>query len=321
MPQWTLDDMIPMEGKTAVITGANTGITLSCPSLLVYTHCNDYLVGIGYVACKALLQNGAKTYMMSRDSQKSREAIERMKQETGKDAVELIPIDLSDLHSVRKAAEMFLSKESRLDVLMNNAGVMMTPTKDLTKDGYDLQFGVNVLAHFHLTSLLLPALLAVPSPRIINLSSEMHRRGPKNGIEWDTLKGPKKRSWFPVLDTMASIKLYSQSKLGNILHANEISRRYSDRGLVAISVHPGVIASELSRNLDFISRRFLTATAGSTSTGALTQLYAANSPEAQKLSGKYLVPIARVEEPLAIANDQELAKKMWDWCENELKSF
>ncbi|KAG8801327.1 hypothetical protein FRC16_000754, partial [Serendipita sp. 398] len=88
MPQWTLDDMIPMEGKTAVITGANTGI--------------------GYVACKALLQNGAKTYMMSRDSQKSREAIERMKQETGKDAVELIPIDLSDLHSVRKAAEMFL---------------------------------------------------------------------------------------------------------------------------------------------------------------------------------------------------------------------
>ncbi|KAG8768640.1 hypothetical protein FRC16_006957, partial [Serendipita sp. 398] len=114
---------------------------------------------------------------------------------------------------VRKAAEMFLSKESRLDVLMNNAGVMMTPTKDLTKDGYDLQFGVNVLAHFHLTSLLLPALLAVPSPRIINLSSEMHRRGPKNGIEWDTLKGPKKRSWFPVLDTMASIKLYSQSKL------------------------------------------------------------------------------------------------------------
>ncbi|KAG9020491.1 hypothetical protein FS842_007251, partial [Serendipita sp. 407] len=266
MPQWTLNDMVPMEGKTVVITGANTGI--------------------GYVACKALLQNGAKTYMMSRDSQKSREAIERMKQETGKDAVELIPIDLSDLHSVRKAAEMFLSKESRLDVLMNNAGVMMTPTKDLTKDGYDLQFGVNVLAHFHLTSLLLPALLAVPSPRIINLSSEMHRRGPKNGIEWDTLKGPKKRSWFPVLDTMASIKLYSQSKLGNILHANEISRRYSDRGLVAISVHPGVIASELSRNLDFISRRFLTATAGSTSTGALTQLYAANSPEAQKLSGK-----------------------------------
>ncbi|KAG8806202.1 hypothetical protein FRC17_005128, partial [Serendipita sp. 399] len=193
MPQWSSNDMVGMDGKTVVISGANTGI--------------------GYVACKMLLQSGAKMYMMSRDSQKSREAVERMKQETGKEAIELIPVDLSDLHSVRKAAETFLSKEKKLDVLMNNAGVMMTPSQDLTKDGYDLQFGVNVLAHFHLTNLLLPALLAAPSPRVINVSSDMHRRAPTKGIDWNTIKGPKKASWFPLLDKMTSMKLYAQSKL------------------------------------------------------------------------------------------------------------
>ncbi|KAG8762477.1 hypothetical protein FRC15_008481, partial [Serendipita sp. 397] len=194
---------------------------------------------------------------MSRDSQKSYEAIKRMKEETGKDSVELIPIDLSDLHSVRKAAKAFLSKESKLDVLMNNAGVMLTPTKELTKDGYDFQFGVNFIAHFHLTSLLLPALLAAPAPRVVNVSSNGHRWTAGTGIEWNTLKGPKKGSFVSLFDSIASVKLYGQSKLGNILHTNELARRYGEQGLVAISVHPGLIASDLSRDLGFISRNFM----------------------------------------------------------------
>ncbi|KAG8812849.1 hypothetical protein FRC17_001793 [Serendipita sp. 399] len=301
MSQWTAENMIPMDGQIVIVTGGNSGI--------------------GYVACKLLLKSGAKTYVMSRDSQKSQEAIKRMKEETGKESVELIPIDLSDLHSVRKAAKIFLSKESKLDVLMNNAGIMMTPTKELTKDGYDLQFGVNVLAHFHLTNLLLPALLAAPAPRVVNVSSDAHRWAFWGGIDWSTLKGSKKGRSISLFDNISSIRLYGQSKLGNIYHTNELARRYGERGLVAISVHPGLIASDLSRNLGFLSRQFMNLTGYPPTTGALTQVYAANSPEAQKLSGKFLVPVARVGNPYAIAKNEEYAKQMWEWCENELKAF
>ncbi|KAG8749661.1 hypothetical protein FRC14_001193, partial [Serendipita sp. 396] len=153
-----------------------------------------------------------------------------------------------------------------------------------------------------------------PAPRVVNVSSNGHRWTAGTGIEWDTLKGPKKGSFVSLFDSIASVKLYGQSKLGNILHTNELARRYGEQGLVAISVHPGLIASDLSRDLGFISRNFMNIAGYSPETGALTQVYAANSPDAHKLSGKYLVPIARVGNPYSIAKNQELAKQLWEWC-------
>ncbi|KIM25455.1 hypothetical protein M408DRAFT_331202 [Serendipita vermifera MAFF 305830] len=298
--QWTTDDMVDMSDKIVFVTGGNGGI--------------------GYISCKEMLRKNAKVYVGARDSEKSRDAMKRLKDETGKDPI-LISLDLSDLHQVRKAAEEFLQKESRLDVLLNNAGVMACPIERLTKDSYDLQFGTNVLGHFHLTSLLLPALLASPSPRVINVSSIGHSYPQSGGIQFGTLKGPKQGTWIPGLGISERYKYYGQSKLGNILHANELARRYKDKGLVAISVHPGFVKTELMRNHSSFATRLTQTMSITPEQGAITQLFAATAPEAKNLSGKYLVPFAKEQAPSRFAQDQDLAKKMWDWCESELKSF
>jgi NAD(P)-dependent dehydrogenase (short-subunit alcohol dehydrogenase family) len=293
--------MVDLTGRIVLVTGGNGGI--------------------GYYSAKKLLEKNAKVYIGARDSQKSHNAIKALKEETGREPI-LIPLDLSDLHNVRKAAEIFLSKESKLDVLLNNAGVMAQPIDQLTKDGYDGQFGVNVLGHFHLTTLLLPALLATPSPRVINVSSVGHNFAPgKIGFYWEKLKGPKKGSMLPVVSFIERYRYYGQSKLGNILLTNELVRRYGDKGLISIAVHPGFINTELTRYHNSILAGLTSKLALPTSLGAVTQLFAATSPEAAELNGKYLVPLAQVGAPSANALDKELGIKMWDYCENELKAF
>ncbi|KIM19728.1 hypothetical protein M408DRAFT_30977 [Serendipita vermifera MAFF 305830] len=317
---WTTQDMVDMSGKTVLVTGGNGGI--------------------GYVSCKAsaslarrlqtnisqeLLRKNAKVYIGARDSGKSRDAIRQLKEETGKEAT-LIPLDLSDLRQVRKAAEDFLSITTTIPLLRSqyipiSSGVTTTSIENLTSNSYDLQFGVNVLGHVHLTSLLLPALLASPAPRVINVSSAAHALTLSDGIHFKTLKGPKKATWIPGLGVKQSIQYYGQSKLGNILHATELTRRYGHQGLVAISLHPGLVKTDILREApSWISRLTHTACI-SPEQGAITQLFAANAPEAAKLSGKYLVPYGKVETPSAFARDERLARKMWDWCEAELKSF
>jgi retinol dehydrogenase 12 len=178
---------------------------------------------------------------------------------------------------------------------------MAAPVERLTKDDYDLQFGTNVLGHFHLTALLLPALLAAPEPRVINVSSIGHNYPQSDGIHFETLKGPKKGTWFSLL-LGERYKYYGQSKLvrivanialteltrvqGNILHANELARRYGDKGLVAISVHPGFVKTDIMRNHIGLATRIAQMATITTEQGVLTQLFAANSPDAKNLSGK-----------------------------------
>lgn len=198
---------------------------------------------------------------------------------------------------------------------------MAAPIDRLTKDSYDLQFGTNVLGHFHLTSLLLPALLASPSPRVVNVSSIGHRITHSRGIQFETLKGPKQGTWIPILSFIERYKFYGQSKLGNLLHANELARRYKDNGLVAISVHPGFVKTDLMRNHSSLFTRLTQTLSITPEQGAITQLYATNAPEAKKFSGKYLVPYATEQVPTRFAQDQGLAKKMWEWCESELAAF
>lgn len=123
----------------------------------------------------------------------------------------------------------------------------MSQVHDLLRTSYDIQFGTNVLAHFHFTTLLLPALLAAESPRVINVSSSAHRFTPAGGIDFDRLKGAKQGSCIPVRSLLERYQWYGQSKLGNVLFTKELVRRYGDKGLISLTLHPGYISTNLNR--------------------------------------------------------------------------
>ncbi|KZV90806.1 NAD(P)-binding protein [Exidia glandulosa HHB12029] len=228
-----------------------------------------------------------------------------------------LELDLASLASVKRAANEFISKESQLHVLFNNGGVMVPPPEQLTSDGYDLQFGTNVLGHFYFTKLLLPILLATtgPKPRIVNTSSIAYRGYPK--IEYDILRDSPKRLKF------GKWNYYGQSKFATILLSNELARRYGDK-LVSVSLHPGGIRTNLQRHADAASvvmAKFSEMFLAEPWMGAITQLYAGTSPEGANLNGKYLIPYARVGKPNAKSNDVEAAKKLSSWLEEQGKDL
>ncbi|KAL1747096.1 hypothetical protein HDZ31DRAFT_72431 [Schizophyllum fasciatum] len=293
-PAWTTADIPDLTGKVALVTGGNTGI--------------------GKETVRALLEHNATVYLAARSPDKGQAAIAQLKQDTGKEA-RYLKLDLADLHAIKAAAEEFLAKERRLDILFNSAGVMMCPVDQCTADGYDLQFGTNVLGHFYLTQLLLPALTAgapsAPPGRVVTTSSFGHRPG---SIDFGSLRDSprRRRKWTQTL--------YFQSKLGNVLIASELQRRYGDKGIVSTSVNPGNLDSELYRHVGFMHlllRPFLYPPP----LGALTQLYAGTAPEAEKLGGEYLMPWARRGTPQALARDEKLAAELWAWCEDQVKNI
>ncbi|KAF8442815.1 hypothetical protein L210DRAFT_3445398 [Boletus edulis BED1] len=293
--RFDVSDIPDLTGKVIVVTGANTGI--------------------GKETAKALLQHNAKVYIAARDQAKSENAIHELKTSTGNEAV-FLKLDLGNLESVKAAAEEFLSKETRLDVLINNAGVMIPPVSHLTSDGYDLQFGTNVLGHHYFTKLLLPLLISTTKAssdgkaRIVTVSSSAHVFG---SLQFETFKDTTARK------KVSSSKLYCQSKFGNVVLASELDRRYRTEGIVSISLNPGNIYSDLQRHMGSISRRILNLGLYDTPFGALTQLYAGTSPAAADLGGKYLVPWARVGPSRKDAHDPKLGQALWEWCEEQIK--
>ncbi|KAG8791526.1 hypothetical protein FRC12_008952 [Ceratobasidium sp. 428] len=214
-----------LTGQVIIVTGGNTGI--------------------GKETCKVLLNKNAKVYLAARSKTKANEAIEWLKKETDGKVAIFLELDLASLASVRKAAEEFKSKEHELHVLFNSAGVMIPPVDEKTLDGYDLQFGTNVLGHYFFTTLLLPTLVhtAKNSPaadgqvRVVNTSSAALWQPPRGGIAWDTL-GTDEASQAACRH-VGRYWLYGQSKLGNVLFSNELARLYQDQGVVSISLHPG----------------------------------------------------------------------------------
>lgn len=206
---------------------------------------------------------------------------------------------------------------------------MSPPIEETTTDGYDRQFGTNVLGHFHFTTLLMPAILASSSPRIVHISSDGHQVAPKGGILFDRLKGPKKGTWIPVAAWFERFQWYGQVRImapststspslnlsslcrfcleqtgkscvimmrsmhfdlhpsqGNILFSNELARRYKDQGLISISVHPGVIKTDLARSQSAVFLALIRLATKDAVYGATTSLYAATNPEASALNGK-----------------------------------
>ncbi|KAI0355004.1 NAD(P)-binding protein [Trametes cingulata] len=295
--KFSVEQIPDLTGRIAIVTGGN--------------------VGIGYETIKALLQHNAKVYMASRSKDKADAAIASLKQATGKEAI-FLELDLSSLASVKKAAQEYLSKEHELYILFNNAGVMWPPVDQVTKEGYDLQFGTNVLGHFYFTELLMPALIAGVSSspdhhtRVITTSSS---GAYFDTLHWDTFKdGPARRK-------MNSQTLYFQSKLGNAVVANQVAKRYADKGIISISVNPGNIRSELQRYIAGPVRKVMNLMLYPTPYGALTQLFAGTMPEALNYNGEFLIPWARLGKCRAEVYDPEVGERLWKWLDEQVKAF
>lgn len=292
--KFAISDTPDLSSKTVIVTGGSAGL--------------------GKETVKHLLTHNAKVYIAARNRQKVEAAIRELQEETGNTAI-LLELDLASLRSVKVSAEQFLSKEDELHILFNNGGVMTPPVDMITSDGYDLQFGVNVLGHFYFTKLLLPALIkgAASSSdgeaRVVNVSSSAFWF---STLDYSTLRdGPARVKKGP-------IGLYSQSKFGTTVFAHELALRYGDQGIVSTSLTPGVIKTDLQRHLHGIQAFVVDRTASPVSKGVLTQLYAGTHPEGANLNGEYLMPYARVSSrPETL--DEETEKRLWDWLEEQVK--
>ncbi|KDR82946.1 hypothetical protein GALMADRAFT_238637 [Galerina marginata CBS 339.88] len=290
------NDIPDLSGKVIIVTGANTGV--------------------GKETAKALLQHNAKVYLAGRSQEKVQQAINDLKAQTGKEGIPL-KLDLADLKSIKASVEEFQSKEKELHILFNNAGVMACPIEQLTAQGYDLQFGTNVLGHFYFTKLLIPNLLAGAKSsadgkaRVVNTSSFASRIA--STVDFNTVKDS------PARKKLGTQMLYCQSKLGNVLFSNELARRYGDHGIVSSSLHPGSLRSDLQRHIPKFQDFLLTPLYYPASFGALTQLWAGTMAEGLEFNGKYLIPWARVGVANPAAEDPKLATDLWKWLEEQVE--
>ncbi|PWY99142.1 NAD(P)-binding protein [Testicularia cyperi] len=301
MPNFKASDIPNLTGRVVVVTGGNSGL--------------------GETSCLELARKGAKVYMASRTESKADDAISKIKQAVPDADIHFLQLDLTDLTAVRKSAEQFLSQEKRLDILLNNAGVMATPYS-FTNDGIELQVGTNVVGHYLFTMLLLPTLYSTsklpeysdpssPTVRIVQVSSMGHLASPAD-TSFKDLESVNKQYWPEVKGTWSR---YGKSKLGNILIANELVKLLpSDARIANVSIHPGVVATGLMRGpaqsygilgkvAQSVSKHLMT----KPEDGALTQLYACTSPDVDKLNlnGAYLVPVAKVGSKSRLAEDKD----------------
>ena len=281
-------------GKTAIITGANSGI--------------------GLEAMKVLANQGSRVIMAVRNAEKGESARAAILNNQPQAYIEIMQLDLADLASVHSFAAKVMDRFDSLDLLINNAGVM-TPPYSKTKDGFEMQFGSNHLGHFALTGLLLPLLAKTEDSRVITLSSLAHKGA---SIDFDNLDGSK--GYKPM-------KFYGQSKLANLLFAQELDKRLKQHGLPTISLacHPGISATNLFKFgkrdapewLKILMHRFLQPPA----MGALPTIYAAMDPNLK--GGEYIGPDGKgqrkgnpaLDAPHASAKDEAVSAKLWEVSE------
>ncbi|OBG28880.1 SDR family NAD(P)-dependent oxidoreductase [Mycobacterium sp. 852002-51057_SCH5723018] len=261
MAKWTAADIPDQSGRVAVITGANTGL--------------------GYETAAALADHGAHVVLAVRNLDKGKDAAARIAARSPHADVALQELDLTSLDSIRSAADELRSAHDRIDLLINNAGVMYTP-KGTTKDGFELQFGTNHLGHFAFTGLLLDRLLPVAGSRVVTVSSVGHRI--LADIHFDDLQWERRYH---------RVAAYGQAKLANLLFTYELQRRLAPHGTtIAAAAHPGGSNTELMRNmpgwLAGASLLFERLIAQSADMGALPQLRAATDPGV--LGGQYYGP-------------------------------
>ncbi len=275
-----------MEGKVVLVTGANAGI--------------------GKATALALAKEGAVVVLTARCREKGLAAQREIQQKSGNSQVDLMISDFLLLEQVHQLASSFASKYDRLDVLINNAGLILSERKE-TVDGNEATLQVNHLAPFLLTSLLMEKLLHAPSARVINVSSDAHKGARSIGNTIDELNFAKGYSAFGA---------YSQSKLANVLFTRELARRVEPSEMTVNSLHPGVVRTRFGVDGDIhgffryvlmVLRPFMS----TPTTGAKTSVFLASSPTVEGVTGKYFVR-SKLAEPSEVAKNEALAKKLWD---------
>ena len=274
---------LPLAGKVALVTGANTGI--------------------GRVTATELALQGAQVFLACRSEEKTQPVLADIAAKSGGRArAEFLPLDLGDLASVRQCAQAFLARGLPLHLLVNNAG--LAGQKGITASGFELAFGVCHVGHFLLTSLLLDTLKASAPARIVVVSSTAHRRA--KGIEFDTLHQPT--------TSLSGLPEYAVAKLANVLFASELARRLQGTGVTTYSLHPGVVASDVWRALPWPIGPLIKPFMLSSQDGAATSLYCATSPECASQSGLYYDKCKAVS-PSRVARDPGLAQRLWQASE------
>ena len=294
MNKWTPREIPSQAGKTAIVTGANSGI--------------------GYHTVLELARAGATVVMACRNSHKADEAKARILATLPQAHVEVAIVDMADLTSIRAFAEAFVATGRKLDLLINNAGIMALPKRTATAQGFEAQFGTNHLGHFALTGELMPALLKTPGSRVVTVASIAHKGGRMRFEDpnWERNYDPR--------------KAYQQSKLANILFGLELDRRLkrANADVASILAHPGVATTSIVSNgmgvnlkTKIINGLILPLLAQSEARGSWPTLYAATSPAAQ--SGHYYGPdgIAEIKgtpvevKPKPQALDPVAAARLW----------
>jgi retinol dehydrogenase 12 len=271
-----------MDARTVLVTGANTGI--------------------GLATAHALAGQGWRVWVTARSERKGAAAVADIKAATGNDAVFLLMLDLADLSSVRDCAKSFLEPYEPLHALVNNAGI--AGRRGLTRQGFELTFGVNHLGHFLLTQLLLDRLAASAPARVVTVSSDAHYQAP--GIPWDRLRRPTRG--------ITGLPAYAVSKLCNVLFSQELARRTGTE-VTTYALHPGVVASDIWRRVPWPVRPLVTRNLLSVGEGAPTSVYCATSPAVATESGLFyykcaLRPASRVATPALAA---ELWRRSEEW--------
>ncbi|CAH0051145.1 unnamed protein product [Clonostachys solani] len=299
MVEFRVQDIPDLDGQVIIVTGGNAGL--------------------GYESVKQLsTRNPARIYLAARSKEKAEKAIQEIQAANPKlDNIRFLALDLASLESVKAAAAEFLRQESRLDILMNNAGIMMT-AEGLTAEGHEIQFGTNVIGPALFTQLLLPVMRETSKvnkeTRVVMLSSAAHAMAPSDVYKFSELR-----------TTMAdrrTTQRYTTSKLADLHYSRALAERESQ--VKIICVHPGMVATNLHHESKGTFLRPFLYTAGwlfatPVDKGALSQIWAAASPEAQ--SGRYYGPVGKVELGSKASQDHDLQEKLFEYVQNQIDSF
>jgi NAD(P)-dependent dehydrogenase (short-subunit alcohol dehydrogenase family) len=294
---WNTSDINDLTGKTIIVTGGNSGL--------------------GFEAVKALSENGARVIIACRSTEKGEAVRNELIEGHSTADIIVMELDLMNLKSIRSFVDMFKKKHSRLDILINNAGIMMVPYK-LTKDGFESQIGTNHLGHFALTGLLLDVLKKTPKSRVVNVSSMAHKSGV---MDFDNLLYANGEGYTPM-------KAYGRSKLSNLLFTFELQRFFEANKIdcIALAAHPGVSDTNLFAHaapkwLLKVLRPLLLLMIQPAFMGVLPELRASVDPNAK--GSEYYGPNGKREvkghpvlvEPTKEAKDIEAARKLWEISE------
>jgi retinol dehydrogenase 12 len=284
-----------MQGKTVVVTGGNSGI--------------------GLETAAALAAMGARVLITARDAGRGEAAVEKLSARLGGGAgvVELVVFDLADLASVRAGAAEILRRCPRLDVLVNNAGLILTERAE-TVDGFEATFAINHLGPFLLTNLLRDRLVASAPARVVNVASTAHNQARK-GMPFDDLQSTR---------NYAAMRVYGESKLANILFSNELARRLEGTGVTANSLHPGTVRTGYGADGDTKGLLAIGIKIGqpffmSAEKGARTSVFLASSPDVEGVTAKYFAK-CKEKTPKRQALDTEAARRLWTVSEEMVGS-